>query len=105
MTVCKSCGAEITWAITPSGAKMPLDAKPLKGVYLVEGEQATPVLGTLHANHWGTCPHADEHRRGAKPEEKVCWRAPNAHPPHKWYQEDVGAKEFWCPGVRGTTMY
>lgn len=36
---------------------------------------------------------------------KVCWRAPNAHPPHPWVEQDVGGRDLWCPGVKGTTMY
>lgn len=58
-----------------------------------------------------TCPHCGKPIDPPKPErvEQVCWKAPNPHPPHPWQDpETVTAKTgltYWCPGVKGTTMY
>ena len=62
---CRSCGAEIVWAVTATGKRMPLDAKPEKRVVLeprdVFGEIAE-VKDTF-VSHFATCPDADQHRR------------------------------------------
>lgn len=61
---CKSCGAEITWATTATGARMPLDARPQKRVVLEPGHRGplARVVDT-YAPHHATCPHAAKHRR------------------------------------------
>lgn len=43
MAVCKGCGAQIAWAETPKGARMPTDP------------DGTP--------HWATCPVKDRFKR------------------------------------------
>jgi hypothetical protein len=70
---CKSCGAAIVWVVMfPSGARMPLDAKPLRGLIRIElgvpdtghsrGKEAEP----LHLSHFATCPNAAQHRKAKK---------------------------------------
>lgn len=73
MPSCRSCGAEIVWALSGNEKRMPVDAEPTAegNVALVE------VDGDLHArvaaanlleeprytSHFATCPNADAHRR------------------------------------------
>jgi len=69
--VCKSCKASIVWAMTTSGSRMPLDAKPVKqgtftlledGRYLL-AEIATGDDVDRYQSHFATCPNADRHRK------------------------------------------
>lgn len=65
MSQCKSCGAEITWAMTPAGKNMPLDAKG-KTLWLLEGGatetvKCRPIV--VRTSHFSTCPDADQHRK------------------------------------------
>lgn len=69
-TQCRSCGADIVWAKTESGARMPLNASPTRGFQLQEGRFVeagqAPILGpltTVYVSHFATCPNAAEHRR------------------------------------------
>jgi hypothetical protein len=70
---CTSCGAEIFFAYTPNGKRMPLNPEPIPGpvagAYRVDGHQcypAAPMLeahpGPFYMNHWTTCPTRDLHR-------------------------------------------
>lgn len=34
MSACRGCGAEIVWAVTAKGARIPLDAEPVKRAVL-----------------------------------------------------------------------
>lgn len=67
MSTCRSCGAEIVWAVTPAGKMMPLDAKPVAGLYAIwptlDGPYCAPDVGYM--NHWATCPSADQHRKAS----------------------------------------
>lgn len=74
MSTCRSCGAEILWARTSGGKRVPLDAKPERR-YAVVGynlplEEApssdAPVvaLTDTYVTHFATCPDADSWRRG-----------------------------------------
>ena len=55
MPKCKGCGQEILWVMMASGAKMPLDAKPIQMIQVKEGIGAViPVYTT----HWLSCPKA-----------------------------------------------
>lgn len=79
MSRCRSCGAEIVWAITDHGRKMPLDAKPYEGgssnglfVLLPDAERAPSAIAVppaayegeeLHTSHFATCPDAESWRR------------------------------------------
>ena len=50
--VCKGCGADIEWWLTPLGKKIPMDPMD-RGV-----SPAKP--------HWSTCPEAESFRGGAR---------------------------------------
>lgn len=81
---CKSCRAPILWAHTPAGARMPLDAEPVKDgniqLGFVGGEEMAIVLTNpadiagcqvdgipLYVSHFATCPNAAAHRRVPQP--------------------------------------
>ncbi len=80
MSACRSCGAEIIWARTERGSKMPLDAEPSDNETLASGlfvlRDKNSHIGPLaiaawglegtephYVTHFATCPHADQHRR------------------------------------------
>ena len=56
MAKCKGCGQEIQWIMMASGAKMPVDAKPIKMIQVREGIGG---LIDVYTPHWTTCPKAD----------------------------------------------
>ncbi len=58
---CKKCGAELLWCMMPSGAKMPLDAKPKK---LIQVKEGIGEVIDVYESHFSTCPSADQFRRG-----------------------------------------
>lgn len=71
-TKCKSCGAPIRWAKTPSGSSVPLDAEPVASgnvalrsdgiaIYLKAGEPRP--AGATFVSHFATCPDAKQHRK------------------------------------------
>jgi hypothetical protein len=67
MSTCRSCGADITWAVTTRGRRIPLDTA-IKNVAIPATDPALdgPVTVTFvsgHETHFATCPNADEHRR------------------------------------------
>lgn len=75
---CRSCGAPITWALTESGKRMPIDVEPaadgnlmfltsVLGVQTPQVMQARDALGgARYKSHFATCPNAHVHRK-AKP--------------------------------------
>jgi hypothetical protein len=76
MSKCKSCGAEIFWAMTKGNRKMPVDSLPSPGgnLTIVENKNGEPVALNagpgpylfpckLYKSHFATCPNATEHRR------------------------------------------
>jgi hypothetical protein len=75
MSLCRSCGAEIVWATTDYGKKMPLDPEPnLRGTVWFDGEHAHVLnrveLKTAQGEHeslWiphmATCPERKEWRK------------------------------------------
>lgn len=72
MPNCRSCGAEIIWAVTELGKRMPLDAEPAErptGLFRIQREEdgavrAFSVSGQpVYLSHFATCPHADQHRK------------------------------------------
>lgn len=70
---CRSCNAEIIWAVTATGKRMPVDAAPsANGNIHLEGTTAIvldePVDGA-RTSHFATCPNADQHRKRGKPDE------------------------------------
>ena len=77
MASCRSCGAEILWAETVNGKRIPLDAEPAErpqGVFkLIERPGNPTPLATsaatepVYLSHFVTCPNADEWRRPRDP--------------------------------------
>lgn len=81
MSACRSCGAEVVWAVTEAGRRMPIDAQPVDGgnvilhpaergqspTATVVGKQPQPSLfgddGPRYTSHFATCPNAAEHRK------------------------------------------
>lgn len=61
MSNCGTCGAEIVWAITEAGKRMPLDAKPEKR-FVVDDADGCHLVDT-YVSHFSTCPNAEQHRR------------------------------------------
>lgn len=75
---CRSCGAAIMWAVTPSGRTMPLDAEPTANGNIVieeDGRAATLNKVTLaemiaagdptprRTSHFATCKNSAQHRK------------------------------------------
>ena len=75
---CKTCGADIFWALTENGKPMPIDAVStdngnLECVWDHNGRVLAHVIAPLflqmqteaprYTSHFATCPDADEHRR------------------------------------------
>ncbi len=77
MSACRTCQADVVWAVTAAGKRMPVDAEPVPegNVALVEldgGQVHATVLAEgealltdepLYLSHFVTCPDADTHRR------------------------------------------
>lgn len=77
MAKCRSCGAEIAWVKTSSGANMPVDPDYIHYHEAKEGDKLVTDCGqVLHVwpdaafrnlkgriSHFSTCPNADEHRK------------------------------------------
>lgn len=78
---CKSCGAPVWWGCFVSGRSAPVDVEPVEGgniratgaMRVVHGTEVPEIGVTSQASlldeprfvsHFGTCPHADEHRKG-----------------------------------------
>lgn len=75
---CRSCRAEILWALTPLGKRMPVDAQPSEtGNVHLDHAKSPPtarVLSTMdldrlpadtprYTSHFATCPDHEWHRR------------------------------------------
>lgn len=83
MSTCRSCHAEILWARTETGKRMPLDADPIadaiaetRGLFVLrdrhsaEGPLAIAAWGLEgtephYRSHFASCPDAAKHRRAA----------------------------------------
>jgi hypothetical protein len=74
---CKSCGAAVTWCVTSTGKKMPVDAKEAPGGNVVlekhplyrEPFARVVAPGTgKHTSHFATCPNAIQHRKPRREE-------------------------------------
>lgn len=65
MPKCKSCGAEIIWAVTPKGRNTPLDANKIRVAQVtdLDGQLKIEEVHEGHVSHWATCPTADKHRK------------------------------------------
>ena len=75
---CRTCRAEIVWAQTENGQRIPLDAAPYDGdsprglfvfrrhlnsVYVVAATPDAFAGEQLYRSHFATCPDAADHRR------------------------------------------
>jgi hypothetical protein len=71
MSACRSCKAEITWAETRQGRRIPLDVEERsdgnivieadgKAAYLTKGQAYT---GPRFVSHFATCPQSKSWRR------------------------------------------
>ena len=72
---CSTCGRAIIWTSSPTGARLPLDARPATGYYLrPEPGDPTPHAEPLkvavngealriYVSHFMTCPQAADHSR------------------------------------------
>jgi hypothetical protein len=69
---CRSCGAEIIWAVTTEGTRMAVDARPSEaGNVILEprgrarmvGTHERSTIGVRHTSHFATCPDAVGRRR------------------------------------------
>jgi hypothetical protein len=85
MSVCKSCGTDIVWAVSERGRRMPVDAErrpdgnivlshrrvgepPVALVQSAESierlrQQAPAHEVALFVSHFATCPNAAKHRK------------------------------------------
>jgi hypothetical protein len=79
MDRCRTCKAQIRWAVTEQGYPIPLDAEPVgdgnlrlagarfKGgtprALIVPKAERAGLDGELYRTHFVTCPFADEHRK------------------------------------------
>ncbi|HKE79039.1 MAG TPA: hypothetical protein VKB54_07010 [Solirubrobacteraceae bacterium] len=91
---CRSCGAQIVWAETEKGRRMPVDADPNPlGQIVLRGHGTTPlaICGVpddaypgepRYASHFQTCPQAGDWRRRRPPERaSTRWRIVSAPDP------------------------
>lgn len=60
-SLCRSCGAQITWATFASGKHTPLDFPGEKRI-VIDEDGIAHVYDTF-VSHFSTCPDAAEHRR------------------------------------------
>ena len=67
-TTCRTCNAEILWCITDTGKRMPVDAKPIKGMILEQkdhgkGLELYGTMGAVYISHFATCPAASKYHK------------------------------------------
>lgn len=65
---CRSCPASIRWALTPLGARIPLDVAPVTVYTMDESTVAArmveyPALEPLYLSHFASCPNAGQHSK------------------------------------------
>lgn len=60
MAECKSCKAQIIWAETDKGKKIPLDVKAEKR-FIIKG--CVALIVDTYTSHFATCPDADKFRK------------------------------------------
>lgn len=66
---CKSCGAEIIWAKTHAGKRVPLDKEFENRFYFEPAKGDKVIFARTYKTHFATCPNAAEHRRAKYQEE------------------------------------
>lgn len=69
MSRCKSCQAEIIWAVSEGDRPVPLDAKPIRVFTTTDtGAELVIVQSVVgHVSHFATCPNAAKHRKPREP--------------------------------------
>lgn len=63
---CRGCGADIIWAVTESGKRMPIDPKSEKRLVLMgrDGNRGPLAMARdTYMSHFATCPNAADFRR------------------------------------------
>lgn len=78
---CRACSRRIIWTTSPTGAILPLDARPVtvyaivhsasgaravKATSVFSAEEAVELAGPLYISHFLTCPSAREFSGGRK---------------------------------------
>lgn len=68
MSACRSCGADIEWAVTAKGSRIPLDIQtpPGKGNIVVGDDGIARAVATgegVRISHFATCVNAAKHRK------------------------------------------
>lgn len=78
MPTCRSCPAEIIWAVTPRGKSIPIDAEPNPDgnvellppkpgtrapVAVVHGQPPLAAEHPIHMPHCATCTHPEHWRK------------------------------------------
>jgi hypothetical protein len=72
MSQCRSCGADIAWALTTNGKRIPVDVEPAENGNIrlrrVAGQVLADVVKPgserpLRVSHFATCPDAARHRK------------------------------------------
>lgn len=56
---CRGCGADILWALTEAGKRVPLDAKPEKRFIKADLSPQVRLVDT-YLSHFVTCPDASK---------------------------------------------
>ena len=59
---CSSCDASIIFAKTAAGKKIPLDATPVPGLFVILDGGVAISAREVYRSHFATCPHAAAHR-------------------------------------------
>lgn len=76
-STCRSCGAPIAWAKTPTGRSMPVDFAPVANGNVVLFDGPDGLLAVVayasaapgkprHQAHFVSCPYAAEHRKASR---------------------------------------
>jgi hypothetical protein len=60
--VCSSCGADLIWAVTERGRRMPLTKTSERRRWIIEPDTGIGRTVLTYESHWADCPHADQHR-------------------------------------------
>lgn len=73
VSTCRSCGAEIVWAYTERGRRMPLSVASLERRFVITGpaldavDDPTVSYVETYVSHFADCPNADKHRKPKPP--------------------------------------
>ena len=68
LVACSACGAEMFFATTPQGKKIPLNKISKKGIVLLEvgdpnERRKVAVVADVYESHFATCPNAKDFRK------------------------------------------